>query len=545
VLIRTRLLLGLGMVAATTLAQGVYGSWTVAMLNHLVTELYDRALVTGVAAQSARASFITLDRALKEVGHAGSPDALTRAVASAEAADRFFADDLAVLAERVRRDGQGRALLADVEQTYAAWKPGWARALAAARGGDAAAAAAHARAGDDAAAAARIEARLTMLAEEASQTGFAFRTSAEDVGRRALRVTYVAVAIAVAVAAGVWLALRRGVARPLTLLVRQLDELAAGRLTRRLAVSGRDEFAQLASAANRMADNLQESLRHLTRMARATTSSSDEVAEVTAALAGGTSEQATSVEETAASLEQIAAAARQNSESAQMARTLASEARTLAEAGGQVTREAVEGMSAITAAATRMGEIIGAVDEIAFQTNLLALNAAVEAARAGEHGRGFAVVASEVRSLAQRSAVAAREIKDLIRDSGRKIDSGAAMVARSGETLHAIVEAVTRVSAIVHEIAGASGEQARGIEELTRANGRIDDVVQDMAARAEELSATAETLRRRAADLQVVVERFTVEEGEGALVPPTAPSAPVVPGPAAGSRAHDAVLVGA
>jgi methyl-accepting chemotaxis protein len=49
-------------------------------------------------------------------------------------------------------------------------------------------------------------------------------------------------------------------------------------------------------------------------------------------------------------------------------------------------------MSQISGSATRIVDIIGLIDGIAFQTNILALNAAVEAARAGEQGRGFAVV---------------------------------------------------------------------------------------------------------------------------------------------------------
>jgi methyl-accepting chemotaxis protein len=79
--------------------------------------------------------------------------------------------------------------------------------------------------------------------------------------------------------------------------------------------------------------------------------------------------------------------------------------------GGKVIEQVVGTMADINSASTKIADIIGVIDGIAFQTNILALNAAVEAARAGEQGRGFAVVASEVRSLAQRSAQAAKEIK--------------------------------------------------------------------------------------------------------------------------------------
>ena len=67
--------------------------------------------------------------------------------------------------------------------------------------------------------------------------------------------------------------------------------------------------------------------------------------------------------------------------------------------------QVVATMDAINASRrSKIADIIGVIDGIAFQTNILALNAAVEAARAGEQGRGFAVVAGEVRNLAQRSA---------------------------------------------------------------------------------------------------------------------------------------------
>ena len=63
--------------------------------------------------------------------------------------------------------------------------------------------------------------------------------------------------------------------------------------------------------------------------------------------------------------------------------------------------EATKAMERIATSSSKISNIIGMIDDIAFQTNLLALNASVEAARAGEAGKGFAVVAIEVRRLAQ------------------------------------------------------------------------------------------------------------------------------------------------
>lgn len=58
--------------------------------------------------------------------------------------------------------------------------------------------------------------------------------------------------------------------------------------------------------------------------------------------------------------------------------------------------KATSAMERVTASSSKISNIIGMIDDIAFQTNLLALNASVEAARAGEAGKGFAVVASRL-----------------------------------------------------------------------------------------------------------------------------------------------------
>jgi methyl-accepting chemotaxis protein len=61
-----------------------------------------------------------------------------------------------------------------------------------------------------------------------------------------------------------------------------------------------------------------------------------------------------------------------------------------------------------------IGNLMGIITDIADQTNLLALNAAIEAARAGDAGRGFAVVADEVRKLAEKTMTATKEVGEAV-----------------------------------------------------------------------------------------------------------------------------------
>ncbi|QJW84211.1 hypothetical protein HK414_11265 [Ramlibacter terrae] len=161
--------------------------------------------------------------------------------------------------------------------------------------------------------------------------------------------------------------------------------------------------------------------------------------------------------------------------------------------------------------ARAVGEILGAVEGIAFQTNILALNAAVEAARAGEQGRGFAVVATEVRALAQRSAQAAGEIKALMGASAESMARGRTVVAEAGTTLAEVVTDVQEVSHVLADIAQASSEQSTGVEEVKKAILQIDLVTQQNAAPVEEAGAAAEAFEQEAGRLVEVVGRFKAD----------------------------------
>jgi methyl-accepting chemotaxis protein len=185
-------------------------------------------------------------------------------------------------------------------------------------------------------------------------------------------------------------------------------------------------------------------------------------------------------------MEQLTATVTQNAENAQQANQLVQSAANIASEGGAVVGRVVQTMESIKNSSSKIVDIIGVIDGIAFQTNILALNAAVEAARAGEQGRGFAVVASEVRTLAQRSAGAAKEIKELINDSVEKVDAGSKLVDEAGATMNKVVSSVQQVTGIMGEIVAASREQSAGIAQVNLAVTDIDRTTQQNAALVEQ-----------------------------------------------------------
>ncbi|WP_409269694.1 methyl-accepting chemotaxis protein [Massilia sp. BHUDP2] len=231
-------------------------------------------------------------------------------------------------------------------------------------------------------------------------------------------------------------------------------------------------------------------------------------------LSSRTELQASSLEKTASAMEELTSTVKQNADNARQANALAATASDVARKGGEVVSQVVGTMGEINSSASKISDIIGVIDGIAFQTNILALNAAVEAARAGEQGRGFAVVASEVRNLAQRSAAAAKEIKTLIGDSVEKVERGSKLVGQAGVTMDEVVTSVKRVTDIMSEIANASAEQSAGIEQVNLSIIEMDSMTQQNAALVEEAAAAAQSLQDQASELARVVSIFKLSEGE-------------------------------
>jgi len=314
----------------------------------------------------------------------------------------------------------------------------------------------------------------------------------------------------------VWL-ITRSITHPLRKAQLLASAVSKGDLTQQIDVQSRDEVGQLLQALRDMNSNLSGIVSGVRSTTDAITTSSQQVAAGNSDLSQRTEQQASSLQETASSMEELASTVRQNAENAKQANQLAVNASGVAVRGGQAVGDVVQTMASISTSSKKIVDIISVIEGIAFQTNILALNAAVEAARAGEQGRGFAVVASEVRNLAQRSAAAAKEIKDLIGDSVEKVDAGSKQVDQAGATMEEIVNAVKRVTDIMSEIAAASSEQITGIEQVNKAITQMDEVTQQNAALVEEASASAESMREQANGLYAAVSVFKLNGARGSF----------------------------
>ncbi|WP_296950855.1 methyl-accepting chemotaxis protein [uncultured Massilia sp.] len=323
---------------------------------------------------------------------------------------------------------------------------------------------------------------------------------------RLVLVGVTVLALLVAVAVG-WF-ITRSIVLPMRRAVAVARTVAAGDLSSHIEVDSTDETGELLGALKEMNAALQHIVGQVRSGTETLVTASGEIASGNLDLSSRTEQQASALEETASSMEELTATVKQNAENARQANQLARSASDVATRGGVVVADVVSTMGAIHASASKIVDIIGVIDGIAFQTNILALNAAVEAARAGEQGRGFAVVASEVRNLAQRSAAAAKEIKALIGDSVDKVDAGSKLVQQAGATMEDIVGSVRRVTDIMADISAASHEQEAGIEQINTAIGEMDAVTQQNAALVEEAAAAAQAMQEQSDQLEQLVSTF-------------------------------------
>jgi len=298
-----------------------------------------------------------------------------------------------------------------------------------------------------------------------------------------------------------------------------LAALAQTDLTRRVEGTYHGAFDRLKTDTNAMADKLTDVVSQLRSTSRALKSATGEILAGANDLSERTTRQAATIEETSATMEQLAGTVTENAGKAEIASTKAQTASQAAEDGGNVMARATEAMGRIQTSSSKISNIIGMIDDIAFQTNLLALNASVEAARAGESGKGFAVVAIEVRRLAQSAAQASSEVKVLIEQSSLEVKGGSKLVDEASAKLASMLGLIRENTTLMHQIASASREQASSIGEINTAVRQMDEMTQHNAALVEETNAAIEQTEAQAVELDAIVDEFKLAPGASPAQP--------------------------
>lgn len=254
--------------------------------------------------------------------------------------------------------------------------------------------------------------------------------------------------------------------------------------------------------------SLSSSSQQMQQMAAKMTGASERTSEISSAVAAAATEADANVQTVAAATEELAASAAEISQQINTVATMANTAATEA----QITSKEVKNLQEM---AVSVGEVVGAIKEIAEQTNLLALNATIEAARAGEAGKGFAVVADEVKKLANETAQKTEEIGDRVSKIQNAINSSVHAMDKIIRNVQNIDEATNSVTAAVEEQNAATREIGRNVTEASTGTQQVSQnivTVQENAYETGEASKTvlqaANELSHLSRDLREQVSRF-------------------------------------
>ncbi len=271
-----------------------------------------------------------------------------------------------------------------------------------------------------------------------------------------------------------------------------------------------------------LSDDFEAQVKDVVEALSSATTEMQATAEQMSSMADTANRQATGVAsasgQATANVQTVAAATEELSSSiAEIGRQVNQSAKISASAVAEAaaTNETVQSLQE---AASKIGEVVTLINDIAGQTNLLALNATIEAARAGDAGKGFAVVAQEVKNLANQTAKATEDIAGQVTAIQEQTAGAVGAIDRIRGIISEISDISTTIASAVEEQGVSTQEIARNVQQAARGTQDVNSNIEDVSSAVNEVGSAAGQVLRSTGDLsqqstmlQTQVDKFLAQ----------------------------------
>ncbi len=296
------------------------------------------------------------------------------------------------------------------------------------------------------------------------------------------------------------------------------DSLASAERARREKIAQEEAERALVAKRGKLAEDFVDRMRALATTFTRSSGDVSDAAKNLSATAEETSRQAqavaTAAEEAASNVQTVAASTEEMTSSVREIGGQVSKSSQIANSAAAEATRTENDVKALAEAASKIGEVVDLINNIAAQTNLLALNATIEAARAGEAGRGFAVVASEVKQLASQTAKATEEIGSKINEIQQATNRTVGSINKIVGTISQIQSISTIIATAIEEQGAATGEISQSTQQAARRTEDVTDTITGVGRSAEMTGAASTQLMTLSGELNSQAVNLQKEVGD-------------------------------